>query len=384
MTSLSTELSTSWLWRCWFPSEGSPRLSMPARLSLKLGAWLLSPLGVLGASLGRIRLRQQMRAPRVRLPVIAVGNWIVGGAGKTPACMALAQALSERGYTPAILSRGFGGKIHSTDAPLVMDPRRLSMVSPSMSGDEPWLLAWRTGCPVAVHPNRLRAAQAIMTTFPAVDVLLLDDGLSQTTLQPSLRVLVLDDRLLGNGLCLPAGPLRHAWPPPSAYSIDAVLARSATDVSGLWPTTPTPRLGQLTLRPDSWVRPIARGGAAVQAEQCSLADMQTGTSPWALCGIARPAAFVSTLASLGIRPTTCLALKDHAELPRQAFLKVLSLAHRRRMTGPSVLLMTEKDAVKFGHSPTEALCPWWALRLDATLDPEWTDALLQKLKKAYG
>ncbi|NBY13618.1 MAG: hypothetical protein EBQ76_02465 [Betaproteobacteria bacterium] len=77
-------------------------------------------------------------------------------------------------------------------------------------------------------------------------------------------------------------------------------------------------------------------------------------------------------------------LKDHAELPRQAFLKVLSLAHRRRMTGPSVLLMTEKDAVKFGHSPTEALCPWWALRLDATLDPEWTDALLQKLKKAYG
>jgi len=134
-------------------------------------------------------------------PIIIVGNITVGGTGKTPVVIWLADYLSTQGLNVAILSRGYGGKSNSL--------HKVSKDSdPSIVGDESVLLAHRTKCSVYVHPQRLKAAQLI--TEQGADVLLLDDGLQHYKLQRDFEIAVIDgERLYGNNKLLPAGPLRE-------------------------------------------------------------------------------------------------------------------------------------------------------------------------------
>ena len=137
------------------------------------------------------------------VPVIVVGNLSVGGTGKTPFVIWLAAELQARGYRVGIVSRGYGGNSEEW-------PQHVKASSdPALVGDEPILLARATGCPVVVDPDRVAGAQALLAA-DAVDVLLSDDGLQHYALGRTMEIAVVDgERALGNGFCLPAGPLRE-------------------------------------------------------------------------------------------------------------------------------------------------------------------------------
>ncbi len=139
------------------------------------------------------------------VPVLVVGNLIVGGAGKTPTVLALIDALRRRGWQPGVVSRGYGRQGTAlVDVDGATDARRC--------GDEPLLIHLRTGVPVVVAADRAAAAAHLLRAYPAVDLLLADDGLQHWRLQRDVQVLVFDARGAGNGLRLPAGPLRQALP----------------------------------------------------------------------------------------------------------------------------------------------------------------------------
>lgn len=152
------------------------------------------------------------------VPVIVVGNLTVGGSGKTPLVLWIAQWLQANGWSPAIVSRGYAGTAAS--------PRAATVVSePEEVGDEPVLLARRSGCPVWVGPRRAEVIAALRAQHPEVDVVVLDDGLQHYALARDLEIAVVDSRGLGNGFLLPAGPLRE--PRRRLRSVDAVVSHGA-------------------------------------------------------------------------------------------------------------------------------------------------------------
>ena len=154
------------------------------------------------------------------VPVIVVGNLIAGGAGKTPTVLALVRMLKQRGRVPAIVSRGYGG---SASAPMEIG----SATAARVGGDEPVLLRRRAGVPVFVGRDRVAAIRALLRAYPRTDVVVADDGLQHHRLARDVQVLVFDERGVGNGWLLPAGPLRETLPtaaPPRSvvlYNADA-------------------------------------------------------------------------------------------------------------------------------------------------------------------
>ena len=187
-----------------------------------LGACLLLPIAlVYGALLAARRLGYRLgwfHAEHLPVPVLVVGNVVVGGAGKTPTTIALVQHLRERGWRPGIVSRGHGRR---DSAPLAVQEDS----DPALSGDEPLLLRRATGVPVWVGRSRAAAARELLRAQPEVDLIVCDDGLQHWALASTLRVAVFDDRGLGNGWLLPAGLLREPWPPRDAARAPQLLLR---------------------------------------------------------------------------------------------------------------------------------------------------------------
>ena len=180
---------------------------------------ILFPLNLIFRLL--VALRREMyrngilTSHQLLLPVIVIGNISVGGTGKTPLTLALAQQLVELGWHPLIISRGYGRSISR--------PQKVTLASTSTQvGDEPLLMAQRDICPVWVGANRVAAARAALQVHPLCDVVLCDDGLQHYRLQRDVEIAVIDDvRGFGNGLMLPAGPLRE--PISRLQSVDAVV-----------------------------------------------------------------------------------------------------------------------------------------------------------------
>ena len=168
---------------------------------------LLWPVSVLFQALTAIRRAAQQSKQRpayLTAPLIVIGNISLGGTGKTPLLITLSQELQKQGFKPGIISRGYGG-----DAPSY--PFAVNIDSDvSQSGDEAFLIAEKTGCPVYVDPDRSAALQALLL-HEDVDVVLSDDGLQHYNLYRDLEIVVVDgQRLFSNGFCLPAGPLRES------------------------------------------------------------------------------------------------------------------------------------------------------------------------------
>ncbi|MFZ8957312.1 MAG: tetraacyldisaccharide 4'-kinase, partial [Pseudohongiellaceae bacterium] len=171
--------------------------------------WLLLPLSLVVRYVAVRRLRTLQKASKsghieaLSCPVIVVGNLTAGGTGKTPLIIALAHHLKKEGFRPAIISRGY--KSQSQRYPLLVD----DSVSVSDSGDEPALIYRHTGCPVVIDPDRAAALRFVRQNTDAT-VVLSDDGLQHFGLARSYEICVVDPvREFGNGLCLPAGPLRE-------------------------------------------------------------------------------------------------------------------------------------------------------------------------------
>jgi tetraacyldisaccharide 4'-kinase len=159
------------------------------------------------------------RSEHPGIPVVVVGNLTVGGSGKTPLVIWIAEHLKKKGWTPGIVSRGYGAKITAPRAATIADDA-------AEVGDEPIVLSRRSGCAVWVGADRIAVCRALRAAHPDVDVLLLDDGLQHYALRRDVEIAVLDARGFGNGFLLPAGPLRE--PPSRLRSVDAVVSHGAT------------------------------------------------------------------------------------------------------------------------------------------------------------
>ncbi|WP_313381132.1 tetraacyldisaccharide 4'-kinase [Achromobacter insolitus] len=295
--------------------------------------------------------RSAYRAP---VPVVVIGNVYVGGTGKTPMVIATVQALRARGYTPGVVSRGYGVKIgpHARVG--------LGDLEASRFGDEPALIARATAAPVAVHPKRALAAQALLRAHPKVDVIVSDDGLQHLALARDVEIVVQDERGVGNGRLLPAGPLRE--PAERLREVDVVVTNIGTP--GHEPPGTSaggrPRQVRMWLEPDG-TRQVSGHGRR------PLGDFAGQPRIAAAAGIGNPERFFTTLRSAGIQLETALALPDHhdyAESPFQA-LKA------------DVILVTSKDAIKCSALNDARL---WEVPVRAGFsDPQLFDWLAQAL-----
>ena len=294
-------------------------------------AWLLWPLSLLYRAVTALRRGAYaigwLRSGHAPVPVIVVGNLVVGGAGKTPTVMALVQALRAAGWTPGVVSRGHGRRGAQT---LAVDDASLA----ADTGDEPLLIRRRTQVPVWVGRRRLEAARA-----------------------REVQVIVFDERGIGNGLLLPAGPLRQ--PLPRHVPVNSHVLYNAER-----PTTPWPgalaqrRLGGAVLLQDWW-QGAAASPLALQALR--------GRPLLAAAGLASPQRFFGMLHAAGL-DFEVLALPDHHDFVRSPW-----------PAGTADVLVTEKDAVKL---PRDAIgAPRiWVVTLDFQLPPDFLAAVLDNLR----
>lgn len=289
-----------------------------------------------------------LRSDGVPVPVVVVGNITAGGAGKTPVVIALAQALAARGFHPGVVSRGYGRT--SPEATVVDASSPVREV-----GDEPLLMAQR-GLRVAVGARRTEAARALLHAHKGCDVIIADDGLQHYALARDVEIAVIDGaRGLGNRRLLPAGPLRET--PARLSSVDAIVVNEP--VEGV-----QTRFHASTFA----VHVVAREFINVaDASRTAALNAFAGQRVHAIAGIAHPARFFATLRALGAEPVTH-AFPDHRtftrdDLPEEA----------------SVILMTEKDAVKCAAF-ADARC--WFLRIDAAVDQGLVDLVVARVRSA--
>jgi len=290
-------------------------------------AWLLWPLGALVCREAARRLRRARPAP-LDCPVVVVGNLSVGGTGKTPVVIALVEALRAAGWTPGVVSRGFGVKVG-------IEPLDLAEADgPAVCGDEPWLIRARTGVPLVVHPRRRQAADQLLARYPEVDVIVSDDGLQHHRLPRDVEWVIVDGRRgLGNGFCVPAGPLREH--PRRLSSVDAVLVNGSGGAPGLPRDESGAPIGERIEFALQRFRDLYDGSE-------SSPERLRGERVTAMAGIGNPERFFARLTEEGLQVDP-VPLDDHVapDADRIAWL---------RRKGRRIVI-TEKDAVKWPLPP---------------------------------
>jgi tetraacyldisaccharide 4'-kinase len=298
--------------------------------SLLACAWL--PLGVfffMLAGLRRFSYRLGLAHSRkLTVPVVVVGNIAVGGSGKTPVVIWLANALRENGWQPGIVSRGY----------------------------EPILLARRTACPLWIGRDRFLAGQALLAAHPEVNIILTDDGLQHYGLYRDAEIVVIDDAILGNQWPMPAGPLRE---PMSRLAHTTLIIAHGELSASTRQKLPTRPCVDMRLLPGRFYR---LDDPSLQCDASTLVAQPLH----ALAGIARPERFFDTLRSLGLSLQSTRALPDHYAFTPEDL---------DRPDG-EVLLITEKDAVKCSSfSPRNV----WVLPVEAHIEKIALDYLLECL-----
>lgn len=306
-------------------------------------ARLLWPLGALYGLIARARRHAYragwLRRGEVDVPVVVVGNIFVGGTGKTPMVAWVVRRLQALGRNPGIVSRGYGGRARTwpQDVHPDSDPVRV--------GDEPLLLARQTGCPVVVGPDRVAAAQRLVAA--GCDVIVSDDGLQHYRLPRALELAICDGaRGLGNGLCLPAGPLRE--PPARLATVDLVISNGrAPELTPAWFDLVPGRL-----------HPAGPQAAGARSPA-------PGATVDAVAGIGHPERFFATLETMDYRVIRHSFPDHHAYQPAD-----LAFA------GERPVVMTEKDAVKCARFAAEDT---WYLPVEARPDKTTTEKLEARL-----
>lgn len=314
-------------------------------------AWL--PLAVLFSFVVQCRRLAYrlgwLRSHALPVPVVVVGNLVAGGSGKTPATLWLAAALQRAGWRPGILSRGYGGQVTGTQ--LVRGDS-----DPAVVGDEPALMARRSGLPVCVGRDRVAAGRTLLAAHPEVNVLLTDDGLQHYRLQRVAEVVVVDEAVLGNRLPLPAGPLRE--PIGRAANADLVLAHGELSSALRAAIAPCPVFA-MRLLPGECYRLHASG------ERRAVSAFR-GLRLRAVAGIGRPERFFETLRGQGLELAEAVPFPDHHSFtPDDLALDTCD-----------ALLMTEKDGIKcIPFAPDET----WVLPVSAEIPDAALTPILERL-----
>ena len=321
----------------------APRVTPLALVLLPL-SWLFGALVTIRRALYRNGILARERVAR---PVVVVGNLTAGGAGKTPLVIALAVAVAARGRRPGLVSRGYGGTVTGVREVNVGD-------DPAVVGDEPPLLA-AAGFPVWVGRDRVAAARGLCTAHPACDVIVSDDGLQHYRLHRDVEIAVVDGtRGLGNGLMLPAGPLRE--PASRLDEVDAVVhlvaERGSASAAGQPQETTMAQV------------PVGLRNLADPSRTADPAAWPEGTVH-AVAGIGNPPRFFDLLARMGIDAVPH-PFPDHHTFVREDL----------DFPGAQAILMTAKDAVKCARF-VDARC--FALDIRAVLDPALVDLVLERI-----
>lgn len=307
-------------------------------------ALALLPLAVLYcAVIGLRRLAYKWglkKTQRLAVPVIVVGNISVGGTGKTPLVSWLAQYLRAQGYKPGLVARGYGGRARHWPQQVRPDS------DPTTVGDEPVLLAQITGCPMAVAPDRVAAARALLEHSDC-DLIISDDGLQHHALGRDIEIAVIDGvRRFGNRLCLPAGPLRE--PAGRVDSVDLVVSNG------------------LAGRNEFGMQILAGDAQNLVSGQRRPLQNFRGEHPYAIAGIGRPERFFEDLRRQGLEIEARPFPDHHAYRPED-----LAFADR-------ALLMTEKDAVKCRRFAREN---FWSVTNRIEIDARFGERVLALLKR---
>jgi tetraacyldisaccharide 4'-kinase len=320
---------------------------------------LLLPLSWI-TRLAVARKRRRFAGPatqeRGRTPVIVVGNIYVGGTGKTPVVIALVEGLRKRGWTPGVISRGYG--VAAGQAPRVGTGR----LDPAQFGDEPALIASRTGAPIGVHPRRVLALRALEAAHPEIDVVIADDGLQHLALGRDIELVVQDARGIGNGRLLPAGPLRE--PSEKLDQVDYLVVN-------LEPEEPDPA-------PTGTVPVLAMRLFPVRVEHLATHRSQDW-SDWlashgqdpvnAVAGIGRPRRFFRMLEACGLTLARTVALPDHAAFQASPFTAL----------GPAPILITAKDAIKCAAFANDDRL--WVVHAEPRFSSDdWLDDIARRLR----
>lgn len=291
-------------------------------------SWLYRGLVRLHKYLYRCGFKKVQTLP---IPVIVVGNITVGGNGKTPLVIALAEHLQNRNIRVGILSRGYGANCtHFPHAVALHD-------TASLVGDEPLLIKHRLDCPVIIDPNRARGGQVLAQQ---VDVIIMDDGLQHHALHRDIEICVLDQRGVGNGAMLPHGPLREA--PTRLSELDFVIGNGVADYAH-----------NMTLVATNILSLDGRKSLPLNHEHFTHA----------LVGIGNPARFWQTLAELSVTVSNKHIFADH-------------YAYRQADLPSGRVIMTEKDAVKCRHLACENA---YYVKINALLDEQFYHQFDEKL-----
>jgi tetraacyldisaccharide 4'-kinase len=324
------------------------------------GALLLLPLAILfrlvvaaRRALYRARVLPRWKAP---VPVVVVGNITVGGSGKTPLVLGIVEMLQANGFNPGVVARGYGRVPRREADPLGVVRVYPDIATPELFGDEPVLVARRARVPVFIGPDRPAAARALLDAHREVDVLVSDDGLQHYALERDVEIAVVDgDRLFGNGLPLPAGPLRE--PRSRLDEVDAIVVNGGGKLDFTAVRQFDMRLGRERFAAVS-------GNAQMTVEEFAL--RARGARVAAVAGIGNPDRFFEHLARLGIVARRRAFPDHHAFQPAEL-----------RMPDADVIVMTEKDAVKCAAFADARM---WFLRVEAILPPDFDPFLLSRIK----
>jgi len=318
-------LQNAWLSRGWLAC-----LLWPTTLLSRLWLW-----GV------RLAYALHLKRPtKLPIPVLVVGNVLVGGTGKTPIVMHLASELKAMGWHVGVIARA-----QETAQQTVQE---VHLHSPSTQvGDEPLLVKKRCKVPVFIGKERTLAAQALLKVYPDTQLIISDDGLQHRALHHDLALCVFDDRGLGNGFLLPAGPLREPWPRHS--KVPVFMVHTGDKPFGASYAAHR-RLADVAVNGMGQIRPLASWqGETVQA----------------LAAIAQPEVFFQALRQHGIHLSAAHSLPDHASLTVW------------QSPDDQDLFCTEKDAVKLWVRQPQT----WAVPLECSLPEDLWSQLLQHLKQ---
>ena len=319
-----------------------------------------------------------LKSERLPVPVVVVGNIFIGGTGKTPLTIWLVQALQQAGFTPGVISRGFGSKDGA--------PRLVTAAStPQQVGDEPLLIAQRANCPVMVGRDRAAAGRALLAAVPAVDILVADDGLQHYKLQRDVEIVLFDSRGVGNGWLLPAGPLRERpsrrrdFTVVNTPALTAELADSVAPLSSMAQrelgraaaTGPASVPVQMTLAGDVAERLADRGERVALADLAAQAAAAQGRLRIAAAaGIGNPARFFGMLRGAGLDVIE-LPLPDHHDFLDRPFDGL----------DADIVLMTEKDAVKCAQIEELRDDPrLWVVPVTARIDAALAEYIVEKCR----
>ena len=335
----------AWLETEWQRLGGGALVLLPFALLFRLAV-------AVRRAVYRARILPQWKA---RAPVIVVGNIAVGGTGKTPLVLYIVAMLQSRGWNPGVVARGYGRVPRREADPLGVVAVYPDIATPELFGDEPVLVARRARVPVFVGADRPAAARALLEAHREVDVLVSDDGLQHYALARDVEIAVVDgERRFGNGLPLPAGPLRE--PLARLAEVDAVVVNGET-------------AGPIAAR-RSFAMQLGRERfeAVTGNREASVEEFVAharGRRVVAVAGIGNPARFFDHLARLGIAARRRAFPDHHAFQPNEL-----------RLPEAELVVMTEKDAVKCGAFADARM---WFLRVEAILPPEFDEFLLARL-----